>query len=188
MPYINEALFALESGIPASVIDQTCVRFGMPMGPIELADVVGLDVCLSVGKVLAGAFGRTAPATLVQMVEAKTLGRKTGQGFYRWENGKPVRAMGDTPPPHPDLEDRLILTMVNESVAILRENIVEDHDLLDAGVIFATGFAPFRGGPMQYAKSRGMAAVRLRLQELEQRYGEQVQARSGLGAALPNDR
>jgi 3-hydroxyacyl-CoA dehydrogenase/enoyl-CoA hydratase/3-hydroxybutyryl-CoA epimerase len=179
MPYINEALFALESGIPASVIDQTCVRFGMPMGPIELADVVGLDVCLSVGKVLAGAFGRSAPATLLQMVEAKTLGRKTGQGFYRWENGKPVRALGDTTPAPPDLEDRLILTMVNESVAILRENIVEDHDLLDAGVIFATGFAPFRGGPMHYAKSRGMAAVRLRLQELEQRYGERFRPDPG---------
>ncbi len=179
MPYINEALFALESGIPASVIDQTCVKFGMPMGPLELADVVGLDVCLSVGKVLAGAFGRSAPATLIRMVEAKTLGRKTGQGFYRWENGKPVRALGDTTPAPPDLEDRLILTMVNESVAILRENIVEDHDLLDAGVIFATGFAPFRGGPMQYAKSRGMAAVRLRLTELEQRYGERFKPDPG---------
>ena len=179
MPYINEALFALESGIPALVIDQACVRFGMPMGPIELADVVGLDVCLSVGKVLAGAFGRTAPATLVQMVEAKTLGRKSGQGFYRWENGKPVRAIGETTPAPPDLEDRLILTMVNESVAILHENIVEDHDLLDAGVIFATGFAPFRGGPMQYAKSRGIAAVRSRLTELEQRYGERFRPDAG---------
>ena len=179
MPYINEALFALESGIPASVIDQTCVRFGMPMGPIELADVVGLDVCLSVGRVLATAFGRTAPATLVQMVDAKTLGRKTGQGFYRWENGKPVRPVGEITASPPDLADRLILTMVNEAVAILREKIVEDHDLLDAGVIFATGFAPFRGGPMQYARSRGIAAVRRCLQELEQRYGERFKPDAG---------
>ncbi len=182
MPYINEALFALDSGTPASVIDRTCVRFGMPMGPIELADVVGLDVCLSVGRVLAGAVGGSAPAALTQLVDAKKLGRKTGQGFYQWENGKPLRPAAETAPAPPDLEDRLILTMVNEAAAILREKIVEDHDLLDAGVIFATGFAPFRGGPLQYAKSRGIAVVRQRLQELEQRYGERFRPDPGWDA------
>ena len=120
-----------------------------------------------------------AVAVVIFLKLRNVLGRKTGQGFYRWENGKPVHATGDSTPAPPDLEDRLILTMVNESVAILRENIVEDHDLLDAGVIFATGFAPFRGGPMQYAKSRGMAAVRLRLTELEQRYGERFKPDPG---------
>jgi len=180
MPYINEALFALESGIPAGVIDQCAVRFGMPMGPIELADVVGLDVCLHVGRVLAQAFGRSAPATLEKLVADKQLGRKSGQGFYRWEAGKPVRpAAAEQGPPPPDLEDRLILTMLNEAAAILREKIAQDADLLDAGVIFGTGFAPFRGGPVQYAKDRGIAAVRQRLAELEQRYGERFHPDAG---------
>ena len=179
MPYINEALFALESGIPAEVIDQCAVRFGMPMGPIELADVVGLDVCLHVGRVLAQAFGRATPQTLEKLVSAKQLGRKSGQGFYRWEAGKPVRPAGDPAPAPEDLEDRLMLSMVNEAVAILREKIVQDHDLLDAGVIFATGFAPFRGGPVQYAMDRGIAAVRRRLIELEQRYGDRFRPDAG---------
>jgi 3-hydroxyacyl-CoA dehydrogenase/enoyl-CoA hydratase/3-hydroxybutyryl-CoA epimerase len=171
MPYLNEAMFALEGGIPASVIDQAGVQFGMPIGPIELADVVGLDVCLSVGRVLAAAFGREAPQNLQAMVAAKTLGRKTGQGFYRWESGKPVRAPAQGAADAQDLEDRLILPMINEAVAIVRDGIVSDADLLDAGVIFATGFAPFRGGPLQYAKSRGVPQIRRRLQELERRYG-----------------
>jgi len=171
MPYLNEAMFALEGGVPASVIDQAGVRFGMPMGPIELADVVGLDVCLSVGRVLTAAFGREAPKNLQAMVDAKTLGRKTGQGFYRWEGGKPVRMPAPEHTDLQDLEDRLILPMVNEAVAILRDGVISDPDLLDAGVIFATGFAPFRGGPLQYAKSRGIAQVRQRLAELETRFG-----------------
>ncbi|MFO1465197.1 MAG: 3-hydroxyacyl-CoA dehydrogenase NAD-binding domain-containing protein [Steroidobacteraceae bacterium] len=182
MPYINEALAALESGIPAQVIDRCSVDFGMPMGPIELADVVGLDVCLSVGRVLAQAFGRTAPAVLEQKVAAKELGRKTGQGFYRWENGKPVRPDTPAAAPPEDLQDRLILTMLNEAVAILREKVAQDHDLLDAGVIFATGFAPFRGGPLQYAKDRGIAAVRHRLTELQQRYGDRFRPDEGWDA------
>jgi 3-hydroxyacyl-CoA dehydrogenase / enoyl-CoA hydratase / 3-hydroxybutyryl-CoA epimerase len=121
--------------------------------------------------VLAAAFGREAPQNLQAMVAAKTLGRKTGQGFYRWENGKPVRAPAQGFSDAQDLEDRLILPMINEAVAILRDGIVSDAELLDAGVIFATGFAPFRGGPLQYAKSRGIPQIRRRLEELERRYG-----------------
>ncbi len=179
MPYINEALLALESGIPAAVIDQSAVRFGMPMGPIELADVVGLDVCLHVGRVLSKISGRNAPPTLEKRVASGQLGRKSGQGFYRWEAGKVVRAESAAAPPPEDLEDRLILSMVNEAVAILREGIVQDEDLLDAGVIFATGFAPFRGGPVQYARSRGVALVRDRLRKLEARHGERFRPDEG---------
>lgn len=179
MPYIDEAMLALESGIPATVIDQCAVSFGMPMGPIELADVVGLDVCLHVGRVLSKASGRATPSTLEDRVASKQLGRKSGQGFYRWEAGKPVRDEQVPSTPPEDLEDRLILCMVNEAVAILREGIVQDEDLLDAGVIFATGFAPFRGGPLQYARSRGMAGVRGRLGELEQKYGARFRPDAG---------
>jgi len=178
-PYVNEALFALESGIPADVIDRTATDFGMPMGPIELTDVVGLDVSLHVGRVLAQALQRQVPEVLVKLVEQKKLGRKSGEGFYRWRDGKPVRA--DTPQAAvpADLEDRLILPMLNEAVAALREGVIEDADLLDAGAIFATGFAPFRGGPLQYAKARGIPNVTARLTELMQLYGERFRPDPG---------
>jgi 3-hydroxyacyl-CoA dehydrogenase / enoyl-CoA hydratase / 3-hydroxybutyryl-CoA epimerase len=181
MPYINEALFALADGVPAAVIDLAGTRFGMPMGPIELADVVGLDVSLHVGRVLAEAFRRPVPDILVQRVLQKKFGRKSGEGFYVWRDGKPERAAAQEADIPPDLTDRLMLPMLNEAVATLREGVVEDADLLDAGAIFATGFAPFRGGPLQYAKTRGIDAVTSRLKELEQRFGERFHPDEGWG-------
>ena len=151
----------------------------MPMGPIELTDVVGLDVSLHVGRVLADAMHRQVPGILVELVEQKKLGRKSGEGFYVWRDGKPVHAPAPQSAVPPDLEDRLILPMLNEAVACLREGVVEDADLLDAGAIFATGFAPFRGGPLQYAKSRGVANVTARLEELAERYGERFRPDPG---------
>jgi 3-hydroxyacyl-CoA dehydrogenase/enoyl-CoA hydratase/3-hydroxybutyryl-CoA epimerase len=180
-PYINEALFALGAGVPAAVIDAAAVKFGMPMGPIELTDVVGLDVSLNVGRVLAAAFGREVPEILVKMVEQKKLGRKSGEGFYRWRDGKAQKAESANLAVPADLEDRLILPMLNEAVACLREGIVEDADLLDAGAVFATGFAPFRGGPLQYARDRGLADVVRRLRELAELYGERFRPDAGWG-------
>lgn len=178
-PYVNEALFALESGVPAGVIDRAGKEFGMPMGPIELTDVVGLDVSLHVGRVLAEAFQRRVPDILVKLVEQKKLGRKSGEGFYVWRDGKPVRTDSPQFAMPADLQDRLILPMLNEAVACLREGVIEDADLLDAGAIFATGFAPFRGGPLQYAKTRGIPNVIARLTELAQRHGERFRPDSG---------
>jgi 3-hydroxyacyl-CoA dehydrogenase / enoyl-CoA hydratase / 3-hydroxybutyryl-CoA epimerase len=186
MPYLNEALFALSAGIPAAVIDRTGTRFGMPVGPIELADVVGLDVALHVGRVLAESFNRKVPEILVERVQQKKLGRKSGEGFYVWRDGKALPPTAPVPDPPPDLEDRLILPMLNEAVAVLREGVVEDADLLDAGAIFATGFAPFRGGPLQYARSRGVAQVVARLGELERRYGERFRADPGWTLLAPD--
>ncbi len=178
-PYINEALFALEGGVPAAVIDRVGKAFGMPMGPIELTDVVGLDVSLHVGRVLAEAFHRRVPEILVTLVARKKLGRKSGEGFYVWRDGKPVKTESPQFVVPADLEDRLILPMLNEAIACLREGIIEDADLLDAGAIFATGFAPFRGGPLQYAKARGIANVTARLTELALRYGERFRPDPG---------
>jgi 3-hydroxyacyl-CoA dehydrogenase / enoyl-CoA hydratase / 3-hydroxybutyryl-CoA epimerase len=178
-PYVNEALFALESGIPAAVIDRAGKAFGMPMGPIELTDVVGLDVSLHVGRVLAGALQRRVPDILVKRVEQKKLGRKSGEGFYVWRDGKPVKPESAQFAMPADLEDRLILPMLNEAVACLREGVIEDADLLDAGAIFATGFAPFRGGPLHYAAERGIAGVVARLEELARRYGERFRPDPG---------
>ncbi|HEY2462921.1 MAG TPA: 3-hydroxyacyl-CoA dehydrogenase NAD-binding domain-containing protein [Steroidobacteraceae bacterium] len=180
-PYINEALFALEAGIPAEVIDRTAVRFGMPMGPIELTDVVGLDVSLNVGRVLSAAFQREIPQILIKLVEQKKLGRKSGEGFYRWHDGKAQKHDVNNAVAPADLEDRLMLPLLNEAVAVIREATVQDADLLDAGAVFATGFAPFRGGPLHYAEQRGVTEVVNRLHELADRYGERFKPDAGWG-------
>jgi 3-hydroxyacyl-CoA dehydrogenase/enoyl-CoA hydratase/3-hydroxybutyryl-CoA epimerase len=178
MPYLNEALFAARDGIGLADIDEVAVSFGMPMGPIELADTVGLDVCLHVGRILAEAFGREAPDQIAALVEAKQLGRKTGRGLYEWRDGKPIKPPRTGSPPA-DLEDRLILPMLNDAVACLREKVIEDADLLDGGVIFGTGFAPFRGGPIYYARGRGPASIVERLKSLEARYGTRFRPDAG---------
>ncbi len=171
MPYLTEAMLAAGEGIPLAVIDQVAVRFGMPMGPIELADTVGLDVCLHVGRILASAYGRPAPEALEPLVSAGKLGRKSGAGLYQWQDGKAIKPPAGAAVAPGDLEDRLVLPMLNEAVAILREGVVADENLIDAGVIFGSGFAPFRGGPLRYARERGVAEVRRRLDELALGYG-----------------
>jgi 3-hydroxyacyl-CoA dehydrogenase / enoyl-CoA hydratase / 3-hydroxybutyryl-CoA epimerase len=178
-PYVNEAFFALEAGIPAALIDDAAVQFGMPLGPIELTDVVGLDVSLHVGRVLGEALHRDVPQILIKLVEQKKLGRKSGEGFYRWQDGKAQKGATANAVAPADLQDRLILPMLNEAVACLREGTVQDADLLDAGAVFATGFAPFRGGPLQYAKDRGVADITHRLNELADRYGERFRPDAG---------
>jgi 3-hydroxyacyl-CoA dehydrogenase/enoyl-CoA hydratase/3-hydroxybutyryl-CoA epimerase len=171
MPYLTEAMLAAEQGIPLALIDQRAEEFGMPIGPIELADTVGLDVCLHVGRILADASGRPPPEALVPLVEAGSLGRKSGKGLYEWQAGKAVKPPAGSAAAPEDLADRLLLPMVNEAVAVLREGVVADEDLVDAGVIFGSGFAPFRGGPLRYARERGCAEVVARLQELEAVHG-----------------
>jgi 3-hydroxyacyl-CoA dehydrogenase/enoyl-CoA hydratase/3-hydroxybutyryl-CoA epimerase len=163
-------MLAAHDGIALPVIDQAAVAFGMPVGPIELADTVGLDVALHVGQVLAAAFGTPRPDVLEPLVAARKLGRKSGEGFYVWRDGKAVKPAAPGAAPE-DLADRLILAMLNESAACLRQGIVADEDLLDAGVIFGTGFAPFRGGPLHYARHRGIRNVVARLEVLAGRYG-----------------
>jgi 3-hydroxyacyl-CoA dehydrogenase/enoyl-CoA hydratase/3-hydroxybutyryl-CoA epimerase len=193
MPYLHEAMFAAQEGVPLTVIDEVAVDFGMPMGPIELADVVGLDVAAHVGEIVARELGRPAPdlTRLREFLAAKKLGRKSGEGFYVWQDGKPQKPpaterLAREPPagaasvaPPPDLIDRLILVLINECAACLREHVVDDPDLIDAAVIFGTGFAPFRGGPLAYARSRGVASVVARLEELAGRYGPRFQPDSG---------
>jgi 3-hydroxyacyl-CoA dehydrogenase/enoyl-CoA hydratase/3-hydroxybutyryl-CoA epimerase len=183
-PYMLEAATAYAEGIPGPVIDKAAVKFGMPMGPIELLDTVGLDVAAGVGKELAPFLGLQIPAAL-QTVEPGKRGKKDGQGIYTWENGraqKPdVPANVEVPA---DLEDRLILPLLNEAVACLHDGVVADADLLDAGVIFGTGFAPFRGGPIQYIRATGADALVERLKALQQRHGDRFAPRPGWDAAV----
>jgi 3-hydroxyacyl-CoA dehydrogenase / enoyl-CoA hydratase / 3-hydroxybutyryl-CoA epimerase len=181
MPYLHEAMFAAQEGVPLALIDKVAVDFGMPMGPIELADVVGLDVAAHVGEIVARELGRPAPdlTRLRELLAAKKLGRKSGAGFYVWKEGKAEKPPAPAQAPPADLIDRLILVLVNECVACLRERVVEDPDLIDAAVIFGTGFAPFRGGPLAYARSRGVDSVVTRLKELATRVGPRFQPDSG---------
>jgi len=180
MPYMTEAMIAAQEGVPLAKIDEVAVRFGMPMGPIELADIVGLDVCLHVGRILSAAFGGAAPDAVAPLVQDGKLGRKSGQGLYEWRDGKPVKPAAPPSASIPDdLEDRLMLSMVNEAMAVLREGVVADADLIDAGVIFGSGFAPFRGGPLRYARERGVAEVVARLEALAARHGERFRPDPG---------
>ncbi|MCW1976882.1 3-hydroxyacyl-CoA dehydrogenase NAD-binding domain-containing protein [Xanthomonas campestris] len=178
-PYLLEAATAYAEGIPGPVLDKTAVKFGMPMGPIELIDTVGLDVAAGVGAELAPFLGLPIPAALAT-VEAGKRGKKDGQGLYKWENGRAVKPEVASSYEVPaDLEDRLILPLLNEAVACLHEGVVADADLLDAGVIFGTGFAPFRGGPIQHIRSVGADALLARLHALQARYGERFAPRPG---------
>ena len=130
MPYMMEALQVAQEGVPLPVIDKAARDFGMPMGPVELADTVGLDVAHHVAQILGQAYGFPVPDELARMVEQKKLGRKTGEGFYTWKDGKPVKAKVDQSGP-PNLQDRLLLPMINEAVAVYRDGVVDDLDLLE---------------------------------------------------------
>ncbi len=172
MPYLLEAFILHEEGVPIEAIDQAAKDFGMPVGPIELADKVGLDICLSVAEHLAPYYSFTIPEKLKVMVAEKHLGVKSGRGFYRYDRqGQPIvhKAVSF---PAPDLTDRLILRLCNEAVACWAEKIVANADLLDAGMIYGVGFAPFRGGPMEYIRKTGVKILQERLLVLSQRYGE----------------
>ena len=178
-PYMAEAMELVSEGVALADIDEAAIRFGMPVGPIELADNVGLDVVLHVSGVLGAKMDGPVPERLKGMVEAGTLGRKSGQGFYAWQDGKAQKQPGDYSTVPDDIEDRLVLAMVNEAVSCLADSVVSDADMLDAGVIFGTGFAPFRGGPIQYARERGVDAVTGRLEALAEKHGERFSPHPG---------
>ena len=180
MPYLTEAVTLFEEGVPITVIDKIALNFGMPMGPIELADTVGLDICLHVAENLAESMPITVPEYLRNLVDKKILGKKTGQGFYTFKKGKKVKPKDNkkyTPPT--DVKERLILIMLNETMACLRENVAESKDLIDAGIIFGTGFAPFHGGPLQYVKDRGQEQVLMALENLEKSHGPRFKPDEG---------
>jgi 3-hydroxyacyl-CoA dehydrogenase/enoyl-CoA hydratase/3-hydroxybutyryl-CoA epimerase len=179
-PYMLEAATAFSEGIPGPIIDKAAVKFGMPMGPIELIDTVGLDVAAGVGAELAPFLGLPIPPALAAPPEAGKRGKKDGQGLYKWESGRAQKPQIPAEYKAPeDLEDRLILPFLNEAVAALHEGVVADADLLDAGVIFGTGFAPFRGGPIQYIRDTGVEPLLAKLAALEAKYGARFAARLG---------
>ena len=148
-PYMQNAFRLIDEGMKPETLDAAMEEFGMPMGPAELADTVGLDICLHAGKSLAKAAGDVpVPRLLESKVDTGQLGKKTGQGIYRWEKGRAVKGAPDAY--GPELVQQLIAPYLNEAKRAVQEGIVADADLADAGLIFGTGFAPFRGGPLHY--------------------------------------
>ncbi len=148
-PYMLAAMRAVDSGISPETVDAAMLAFGMPMGPIELVDTVGLDIALAAGRQLAD--GAEAPASLLQRVDAGHLGKKTGQGFYAWVDGRPQKSRAGRIPD--DLAEKLIRPLVDRTQQLLAGHLVADKDLADAGVIFGTGFAPFTGGPLHWLEN-----------------------------------
>ena len=185
-PYMTEAMHLAESGVSLPAIDDVAVNFGMPMGPIELVDSVGIDVVLHVSKVLGTEPEGAVAEQLSALIEQKHLGRKSGRGFYTWEDGKAQKPESGGRPPA-DAQDRLILSMVNEAVACLSDGVVTEADLLDAGVIFGTGFAPFRGGPINYARERGMSEVITKLRALSAAHGHRFEPHPGWSDLVGDD-
>ena len=180
MPYLLEAVVLESEGLSAKNIDQAALDFGMPMGPIALADTVGLDICLSVAEILSEKLKIEIPDRLRELVEAGDLGKKSGSGFYSYKNGKPDNsanntnkgANSDEATVVSEIKNRLMLRLLNEAQACLREGVIPNSELLDAGVIFGTGFAPFRGGPMHYIDNQGADSMLNKIRNLHESYGE----------------
>ena len=171
MPYLVEAGRLFDMGVGIEDIDSAMLHFGMPMGPLRLIDEVGADVALHVARTLAEGLGARLeiPRILEQLVEDGDLGAKTGSGFYRYEKGKQAVPRHDIQPEITSegrscvrvcsIADRLALTMVNEAAMCLEESVVKDVSDVDFAMIMGTGFAPFRGGPLQYADTVGVRTV-----------------------------
>lgn len=145
-PYMLEAMRCVDEGMTPATVDQAMLEFGMPMGPLELADTVGLDIVRDAGSQLS--HDGTLPDCLLAHLDKDELGKKTGQGFYAWADGKVKKGAAATPPD--GLAQRLLQPLIDKTRERVRVGVVADHDLADAGVIFGTGFAPFRGGPLHY--------------------------------------
>ena len=145
-PYMLAAMRAVDEGISPETVDEAMLAFGMPMGPIELVDTVGLDIAMAAGKQLAG--GADAPRCLIERVEKNQLGKKSGQGFYDWSSGKAAKGAAGSIPA--GLAERLVTPLIDRVEKLIADGVVADPELADAGVIFGTGFAPFTGGPMHF--------------------------------------
>jgi 3-hydroxyacyl-CoA dehydrogenase/enoyl-CoA hydratase/3-hydroxybutyryl-CoA epimerase len=190
-PYLDEAVRLLLEGTPAETIDQAAVRFGMPMGPLELLDQIGLDIAADVSRTFAALAAEPSPTPerFAAMVADGALGKKSGRGFYRYDGDKkkgvspwgqpgqgPAVASvndGETPGENglSELQQRLIYPMINEAARCLENGVVEEAWMIDLAMVLGTGFAPFRGGPLHTADALGIPRLVRELDVLQRRCG-----------------
>jgi 3-hydroxyacyl-CoA dehydrogenase/enoyl-CoA hydratase/3-hydroxybutyryl-CoA epimerase len=180
-PYLLEAMLMVDEGVAPETVDAAAKAFGMPMGPIELSDMVGLDVGWAVGQELAHSRpDAPVPRKLRELVEAKQFGKKTGKGYYTWVRDKPVKNAVRADAADLDaIADRLVLPALNEAVACVREGIVADADLCDAGMVFGTGFAPHLGGPINAIRGRGKDEWLRIMAQLRAKHGARFEPDAG---------
>ncbi|MGA2655051.1 MAG: 3-hydroxyacyl-CoA dehydrogenase NAD-binding domain-containing protein [Gammaproteobacteria bacterium] len=176
-PYLFESVLMLEEGMPVEQLDKIATDFGMVMGPGMMVDLIGLDICLAAMKNL----GATPPQILLNKIEHRHFGKKNGEGFYTYANGKPIKIKPnfDESVNNQEVIERILLPLINECVACLGEGIVDSTDIIDAALIFGAGFAPYIGGPMQYAKTIGYDKIFEKLKAYEQKYGSRFTPKPG---------
>jgi len=179
IPYLVEAVTLHEEGITPEAIDKAALDFGMPIGPVELADTVGIDICYLVAKNLAESFGSKVPEILNRYISDNYLGKKTGRGFYRYKKGKPIKNRDADLGDQKIIQNRLIFLLLNEAAACIDEKIVANENLLDAGVIFGAGFAPFRGGPLNYSRQTSVDDITQTMTQYSELYGERFKPVKG---------
>ena len=182
LPYMNEAAYLFEEGIDTKRLDNVVKRFGMPMGPLELADEVGIDVGHHVAQILEAAYGdrMRVPTILKDVYEAGTLGKKSGEGFYIYSgkqkkvSSKPRNMCKNATFTLDDdiTRKRLIYVMINEASRCLEEGVVESAGTIDVGMIYGTGFPPFRGGLLRYADSVGAKQIVADLKEFQEKFDQ----------------
>ena len=159
VPYLMEAVRLHQSGVPVKDIDDAMLEFGMPMGPMRLLDEIGLDVAAHVARTLATAFPDRFPNSdaLDKMVSAGHLGKKSGEGFYKYKNGKEITpATHADLPKHESIQTKLALLISQEAMRCLKEGIARNADDIDLAMVLGTGYPPFRGGPVTFARDTGI--------------------------------
>jgi len=200
-PYLDEAVRLVLEGVPGAEVDRAAVLFGMPMGPLELLDQIGVDIAADVAKTFAALTSDPgpAPARFAEMVAAGALGKKSGSGFYDYRHdrkGKPTRW---ATPKHPhslatneevgelsELQKRLMYPMINEAAKCLEAGVVAEAWMADLAMVFGTGFAPFRGGPLRTADTLGLERVVRELDTLRGEHGDRFEA-AGLLRTMANE-
>lgn len=178
-PYLDEAVRLYCDGVPADEIDRALKRFGMPIGPMELLDTVGIDVAAHVAESLNRLSSEPSPtgAKLHEMASEGTIGRKSGRGFYVYlDNGKKYNRSIPSGIPHAtvsadDIRDRILLRLVNEAAKCMQEGVVSETWMVDLGMVLGTGFAPFLGGPIRMCELRGFGEAVSKLEYFQKTIG-----------------